>query len=65
MSKAAQIARQLENLNVAEGMKIIDECNREALYFDVIESSMCIMHNDGSVNLIENMGSGVITTEVI
>jgi hypothetical protein len=26
---------------------------------------MCIMHDDGSVNIIENMGNGMITGEVI
>jgi hypothetical protein len=26
---------------------------------------MCIMHDDGSVNIFESSGSGVITSEVI
>jgi len=65
MNKAAQLSEKLEKLNVAEGMQLIEKSNKEALYFDVIEDAMCIMHDDGSVNIIENMGSGVITGEVI
>jgi len=65
MNKAAQLSEKLEKLNVAEAMALIEKTNEEALYFDVIEDAMCIMHDDGSVNIIENMGSGVITSEVI
>jgi hypothetical protein len=65
MNKAAQLSEKLEKLNVAEGMKLIEKSNEEALYFDVIEDAMCIMHDDGSVNIIENMGNGVMTSEVI
>lgn len=65
MNKAAQLSENLEKLDVAEGMKLIEMSSEEALYFDVIENAMCIMHDDGSVNIIENMGSGVITCEVI
>ena len=65
MKKAAQLSKNLEQLDISEGMKIIEKCNKEALHFDVINDAMCIMHDDGSVNIIENLGSGVVTTEVI
>jgi hypothetical protein len=65
MTKALQLSEQLEKVGVEEGMGIIEKSNLEALYFDVIGNSMCIMHDDGSVNIIENMGSGVSTSEVL
>jgi hypothetical protein len=65
MNKAAQLSEQLEKLDVAEGMQLIEQSNKDALYFDVIGDAMCFMHDDGSVNIIENMGNGVITSEVI
>ena len=65
MNKSAQLSEKLEQVDIAEGMKIIEKWNEEALYFDVIEDAMCIMHDDGSANIIENLGSGVITSEVI
>jgi len=65
MNKAAQLSKELEKLDVAEGMELILKTNEEATYFEVIEDSMCVMHDDGSVNIIENMGNGVITSEVI
>lgn len=65
MSKAAILSKKLEQVDTTEGMEIIDRSNKEALYFDVIEDAMCIMHDDGSVNIIQNFGSGVITSEVI
>ena len=65
MNKAAQLSQRLEQVDVAEGMRIIEKSNEEALYFDVIEDAMCIMHDDGSVNVIETLGGGVITSEVI
>jgi hypothetical protein len=67
MNKAAQLSKtkRLEQLDVAEGMKVINKSSEEALYFDVIRDAMCIMHDDGSVSIIENLGRGVITSEVI
>jgi len=65
MNKAAQFSEKLEQVDIAEGLKLIEKQNEESLYFDVIEEAMCIMHDDGSVNIIENLGSGVITSEVI
>jgi hypothetical protein len=65
MNKAAQLSQRLEQVDVAEGMKTIEKSNEEALYFDVIEDAMCIMHDDGSVNIIETLGRGVMTSEVI
>ena len=38
---------------------------RQAPQSERIEDAMYIMHDDGSVNIIENLGSGVITSEVI
>ena len=65
MNKAAQLSEKLEKLNVAEGMQLIEKSNKEAIYFDIIEDAMCIMHEDGSVNIIEKMSNGAITSEVI
>jgi len=62
MTKAAQLSKRLEQLDVAEGMKVIDKSSEEAIYFDVIGDAM---DDDGSVNIIENFGRGVITSEVI
>lgn len=60
-----QLSQKLEKLNVADGMKVITASSDEALHFDVVNDCMCIMHDDGSVSIIENMGHGVITSEVI
>lgn len=65
MSKAAQLSKELEQLNVAEGMDIIEKATNEALWFDADEDVMTIMHKDGSVNFIDNRGRGVVTCEVI
>lgn len=65
MSKAVQLSKRLEQLDVTEGMRIIGKSNEEALCFEVIEDAMCIMHDDGSVNIIESLGRGFITSEVI
>jgi len=65
MSKAVQLSKRLERLDMAEGMKIIEKSSAEALCCDVLEEAMCIMHADGSVNIIEPLGPGVITSEVI
>lgn len=65
MSKAGQLSARLEKAGVAEGIEIIQKYNKKALYHDVIDDAMCIMHEDGSVNIIENMGKGVVTVEVI
>jgi len=46
MNKAAQTFRQrLEQVDVAEGMKVIEESRRrrKRFYFDVIEDAMCII----------------------
>ena len=67
MNKAAQLSRKLEQVDIAEGTKIIEKSNEEALYFNVIEDAMCIMHDDGSVNIIDaaHMHKGRMTVEVI
>lgn len=65
MNKAAQLAKKLEQLEIAEGIDLIEKTYKEALHFDAIEDVMCIMHDDGSVNFIQTFGNGVVTTEVI
>lgn len=65
MNKAAQLSSKLEHVDVMEGMKIIEEWSEKSLFFDVIDDAMCIMHDDGSVNIIENVGKGGFTVEVI
>lgn len=65
MSKAAQLGKRLESLGRHEGIKTIEEASANALYFNVIGDAMCLMHDDGSVNIIEIQGHGVVTTEVI
>ena len=65
MNKAAQLSATLEQVNVDEGMKIIEASYDKSLYFDVIDDAMCIMHDDGSVNIIEHVDEGAITVEVI
>ena len=66
MNKAEQLSVKLKQVDVVEGMKIIEKCYGEALFFDVIDDdAMCIMHNDGSVNIVEAMDKGRITVEAI
>ena len=65
MHKAAQLSATLEQVDAVEGMKIIEAWSDKSLYSDVIDDAMCIMHDDGSVNIIEHMGNGAITVEVI
>lgn len=65
MNKAAQLAERLKHVDAAEGTKIIEGSYEEALHFDVIDDAMCIMHADGSVNIVELMGKGVVTVETI
>jgi hypothetical protein len=63
--KAAELAARLQNLGNADGMKIIEASTENALYFDGIGEAMCIMHMDGSVNIIDHIGMGNMTVEVI
>lgn len=65
MSKAAQLAARLEQVDVAAGITIIDEATEKAVHFDVIDDAMCIMHSDGSVNIVDHLGKGRVTVEVI
>ena len=65
MNKAAQLSAKLEQVDVVEGMKIIEEWSVKALFFNVIDDANCIMHDDGSANIIESMGKGGILVEVI
>jgi hypothetical protein len=65
MHKAAELSKKLEQMSVPDGMKEIETFQKRAIFFDVIGDAMCIMHDDGSVNMIETAGGGVITGEVI
>lgn len=65
MNKAAQLSEKLNQLEVAEGLQTIEACYEDALSFDAVDDAMCIMHTDGSVNIIEIMGKGGVTVEVI
>ncbi len=65
MNKAAQLAAALEKARVEEGLKLIEGQTHTSLYFDVIDDVMCMMHSDGSVNLIAQMGDGAMTVEVM
>ena len=65
MHKAAQLSATLEQVDAVEGTKIIEAWSDKSLYSDVIDDAMCIMHDDGSVNIIEHVGKGAITVEVI
>jgi len=65
MSKSALLSEKLEKLNVDDGIKLIEKAQDEAICVDVIEDSMCIMHDDGSVTIIEILGGGVTRSEVI
>lgn len=46
------------------GTQLIERTCKRAIHFDVIGDAMCIMHIDGSVNMIENLAGGV-AVEVI
>jgi hypothetical protein len=65
MNKALELSKKLQQLDIAGGMDLIEKSNKKALHFDVLGDAMCIMHDDGSVNIIQTLGSGVITSEVI
>lgn len=65
MNKAAQLSKELEQLNVAEGMDVIETSAKDALWFDIIEDIYMIMHKDGSVNFIDNRGRGIVSCEAI
>lgn len=65
MNDAARLADKLGQVNVADGVEIIDEWRRRSLFFNVIDDAMCIMHSDGSVNIIDSEGKGILTVEVL
>ena len=65
MNKAAKLAAKLEQADVEEGLTVIEAETRKSLHFDVIDDVMCIMHSDGSVNIIAHIGAGAMTVEVI
>jgi len=65
LNKAVELADKLRQVEVGEGMKIIEGSTARALHFDVIGEVMCIMHSDGSANMIDYMGKGVMSVESI
>jgi predicted transcriptional regulator len=65
MNKAAQLSKMLEQVDVSKGLETIEDWTDSSLFFDVIDDAMCIMHKDGSVNIIEHMGGGNVAVEVI
>jgi len=65
MTKAAQLAKELEPLKIEEGLKVIEKSYADALWFEPVGDVMSIMHDDGSVNFIEHRGHGVVTCEVL
>ncbi len=65
MNKAAQLSKELEQLNIAEGVDLILQSTKDALWFDTVEDVTTIMHKDGSVNFIDNCGRGIVACEVI
>jgi hypothetical protein len=46
-------------------MEIIQAWTEGSLSFGVIDEAMCIMQSDGSANIIEHKGKGVMAVEVI
>lgn len=66
MSKAAQLAERLDSIGMAAGMAAVQASTADAVYFDVVDEVMCVMHPDGSVNMIELLvGQGRYTVETI
>ena len=47
MTKAAQLAAELDQVNLDQGMKTIEAQAHTSLHYDVIDDVMCIMHSDG------------------
>lgn len=65
MDKAAQLSKELEGVSIPDGMKLIEKTLPSALNFEVFGDVQCIMHGDGSVNILELHGHGVITCHSI
>lgn len=65
MNKASKLSAELDQTEIEKGMSLIEEYSQRALHFDVIGDAMCIMHDDGSVTMVENMGRGGVTVEAI
>ena len=59
MSKALDMSRKLEKLDLNGGMKFIEKQQSKALHTEVFEDTMYIMHKDGSSNIIEMMTAGL------
>ena len=51
MNKAAQLSAKLEQVGGSEGMNIIGELSDKSLSIYSIDDAMCVMHDDGSVNI--------------
>lgn len=65
MNKAAQLAAKLNGIEARAGMDMVEAEANKALHFDMIDDVMCIMHSDGSINLIGQMGSSAMVVETI
>lgn len=69
MNKAAKLSAQLGKMTVEAGiawiMETVEGKSEKPLHFNVIGDTMFIMHDDGSVNMIESGGDGPILSMVI
>lgn len=69
MNKAAKLSASLEKMTpeaaMAWIMETVEGKSEKPLHFNVLNDTMCIMHDDGSVNMIQNQGGGIITGEVV
>lgn len=65
MTKASQLAAKLNGIEAHAGINMVEAEANKALHFDVIDDVMCIMHSDGSVNLIGQMGAAAMMVETI
>jgi hypothetical protein len=65
MHKAAQLSKELAGASVENGMPLIEKTLHSALAFDVFGDVQIIMHDDGSANILELHGRGVITCHSI
>lgn len=65
MNKAAQFSAQLSKLDVQAGLTLVEAQADKAVHFDVIDEVMCLMHADGSVNMISQVSGVGMAVEAI
>lgn len=65
MSKAAELSKALEGVSVENGIPLIEKTLHSALNFDIFGDVQIIMHDDGSANILELHGRGVVTCHSI